>query len=353
MATIVINECNIFFEIFKFAYDFLGDGGNLNMDVTEEGILISSMDGSHVCLMKFVAKKCLFKKYEITKNMPFGLSVSSMFGILKKFDKKRPMCIVSEESKPDEITVSGKNKFGDKIDYSLKLLDIDSESLSVPEEHYTTCSLIKLPYKRFKDVFANQMNVPGIEVLELELSKKGLIVTCDDSTSMVKASVVINNQKIIEEKIKKKYEKILKKKYEKIKTQLKSTEKETKKRKLSEILDDDDDDNKSTKKRKLNNKFKISENEKSALKKKLYTKYGYDENIKIILENDDIISTRVSSKLMQTSCKVTNISKNVNLYIPNEMPLLIEFIIPTSNENDTEENYGYLRIWVAPKIEET
>lgn len=117
---IVLESADTFLKVFS-SLDELCDSANIIF--CEDGISISSMDSSHVCLVAVKFAKEYFEEYTISSTITVGIKVSNLVRVLKCVEGS-----VLFECSDDEFFVMTEN---DK--YNLKTMDIDSEEMDVPD----------------------------------------------------------------------------------------------------------------------------------------------------------------------------------------------------------------------------
>jgi proliferating cell nuclear antigen len=118
---VVLTSAETILKVFT-ALDELCDSANIIFGV--DGISISSMDSSHVCLVSVKFAKEYFQEYTISSTTVVGIKVSNLVRVLKCMDGSS----VLFECSDDEFFVMTEN---DK--YNLKTMDIDSEEMDVPD----------------------------------------------------------------------------------------------------------------------------------------------------------------------------------------------------------------------------
>ena len=117
---VVLESADTFLKVFS-SLDELCDSANIIFG--EEGISISSMDSSHVCLVAVKFAKEYFEEYKIDSTITVGIKVSNLVRVLKCVEGS-----VLFECSDDEFFVMTQN---DK--YNLKTVDIDSDEMDIPE----------------------------------------------------------------------------------------------------------------------------------------------------------------------------------------------------------------------------
>jgi proliferating cell nuclear antigen len=116
---IVLESADTFLKVFS-SLDELCDSANIIFG--EDGISISSMDSSHVCLVSVKFAKEYFHEYTISSTITVGIKVSNLVKVLKCVEGS-----VLFECSEDEFFVMTEN---DR--YVMKTVDIDSEEMDIP-----------------------------------------------------------------------------------------------------------------------------------------------------------------------------------------------------------------------------
>jgi proliferating cell nuclear antigen len=108
---------------------------DVNFQCTPSGISIQAMDPAHVALVNLMLRGGGFDVFNTERNTVLGINLASMSKILKTLDgnDKLTMRHDDEDSHLTLVTaVEGKT-----TEYQMKLLEIDAESMGVPELEYS------------------------------------------------------------------------------------------------------------------------------------------------------------------------------------------------------------------------
>lgn len=100
---------------------------NIEIDA-ETGLIIKSMDSSHVSLIKLDLKDA-FSKFEVEKPSTISLNLESLSKILKVCDNDATLSLTLSRSKL-HLEASADNR---NTKFALHLMDIEMESMDVPE----------------------------------------------------------------------------------------------------------------------------------------------------------------------------------------------------------------------------
>jgi proliferating cell nuclear antigen len=117
---VVLESAETFLKVFS-ALDELCDSANIIF--CADGISISSMDSSHVCLVSVKFAKEYFHEYTVDSTITVGIKVSNLVRVLKCVEGS-----VLLECSDDELLVMTQN---DR--YVMKTMDIDSEEMEIPD----------------------------------------------------------------------------------------------------------------------------------------------------------------------------------------------------------------------------
>lgn len=141
-----------------------------NLECNDSGIALQAMDNSHVALVAMMLRSDGFDPYRCDRNLPLGINLTNLGKILKcarnddivtlKADDDGDALSLVFESKGKEKKNKNKKKkcsqFYKSIDsdkvsaYDLKLMDIDSEHLGIPETSYE--AVVRMPSARFQEI---------------------------------------------------------------------------------------------------------------------------------------------------------------------------------------------------------
>lgn len=121
-----------------------------NFDCSATGISLQAMDSSHVSLVSMLLRGDGFKEYRCDRNVSLGVNMNSMAKILKCAGNDDTLTLKSSDS-GDTIDFVFENAKQDKTsEFELKLLDINSEHLGIPDTEYSC--VIKMPAHEFQRI---------------------------------------------------------------------------------------------------------------------------------------------------------------------------------------------------------
>merc|ERR1712184_139130 len=142
---------------------------DVNFDCSEKGLQVQAMDSSHVALVSLLLRESAFSEFKCDRATSLGMNVDSLGKILK-------MCGPADSLKlrwqNDADSVSFQCETGDEdriSEFDLKLMQIESEHMEVPEQHYKVTA--KMPSAEFQKI-CRDLKEFG-ETMQLSASKEG------------------------------------------------------------------------------------------------------------------------------------------------------------------------------------
>merc|ERR1712013_691095 len=127
------------------------------------------MDSSHVALVSLLLRESAFSEFKCDRPTSLGMNVDSLAKILK-------MCGPSDALKvrwqSGADTVGFQCESGDDriADFDLKLMQIESEHMEIPEQHYKV--VVKMPSGEFQKI-CRDLKEFG-ETMQMKASKEGI-----------------------------------------------------------------------------------------------------------------------------------------------------------------------------------
>lgn len=128
-------------------------------DCNGTGISLQAMDSSHVSLVSLSLKADGFDTYRCDRNITMGINLSSMSKILKCAGNDDAVTVKASDN-ADTITFMFESPNGDKVsDYEMKLMDLDTEHLGIPETNYSC--VVKMPSAEFQRICRDLSQIGG------------------------------------------------------------------------------------------------------------------------------------------------------------------------------------------------
>jgi len=134
-------------KVFEAIKDLCTD---VNIDCNESGMSLQAMDSSHVSLVSMLLRDTGFEHYRCDRTMSLGLNMTNVSKIFKICGND-DIVTMKAEDEGDTIMFTFENTDQDRVsDFELKLMDIDSEHLGIPDTEYK-CQ-IKMPSSEFQKI---------------------------------------------------------------------------------------------------------------------------------------------------------------------------------------------------------
>ncbi|KAG6876238.1 hypothetical protein C0993_004823, partial [Termitomyces sp. T159_Od127] len=146
-----------------------------NFECNEEGITLQAMDNSHVALVAVLLEATGFKRYRCDRPMPLGVNLNSLTKVLK-CAKDDDECTIKAADEADVLNLVYEAKSSDRIaEYDMKLMDIDSDTLGIPDTDYD--ARVTMPSSEFTRI-VRDLSLLG-ESVRIEVSKEGVRFASD------------------------------------------------------------------------------------------------------------------------------------------------------------------------------
>ncbi|CAN8067600.1 unnamed protein product [Agarophyton chilense] len=140
-----------------------------NFDCSADGISLQAMDRPHVCLTTMTLRSQAFEVYRCDRPLSLGINLSSISKILKCAAAKDSVKIVANDEGADCAEFIFENESADRIaHFELKLMDIDSEHLSIPEDSDYE-AIISMPSAEYRRIFSD-LSIIG-DTITIEITK--------------------------------------------------------------------------------------------------------------------------------------------------------------------------------------
>ncbi|KAG6547893.1 hypothetical protein Mapa_010713 [Marchantia paleacea] len=165
-----------------------------NFDCSETGFSLQAMDSSHVALVALLLRSDTFEHYRCDRNMSMGMNLSNMAKMLKCAANDDIITMKADDG-GDAVTFVFESPKEDKTsDFEMKLMDIDSEHLGIPESSYD--AIVKMPSNEFGRI-CRDLSTIGDSVA-ISVSKDGVkFATTGDIGS---ANIICRQNNAVEKK---------------------------------------------------------------------------------------------------------------------------------------------------------
>eukprot|EP00003_Mantamonas_plastica_P023211 TRINITY_DN4124_c0_g1_i1.p1 TRINITY_DN4124_c0_g1~~TRINITY_DN4124_c0_g1_i1.p1 ORF type:complete len:223 (+),score=88.94 TRINITY_DN4124_c0_g1_i1:445-1113(+) len=128
------------------------------------------MDSSHVSLVALLLRSDGFSQYKCERNQSLGINFGSLSKVIKCASNDDSITIKADDS-ADVVTLMFESPNQDKIsDFELKLMDIDSEHLGIPETDYSAS--VTMPSSEFQRI-VRDLQIIG-DTVTISATKEGV-----------------------------------------------------------------------------------------------------------------------------------------------------------------------------------
>ncbi|KAF9458301.1 proliferating cell nuclear antigen, N-terminal domain-containing protein [Collybia nuda] len=341
-----------------------------NFECNEEGINLQAMDNSHVALVAVLLEATGFKRYRCDRPMPLGVNLTSLTKVLK-CAKDDDECTLKAADEADVLNLVYEAKHSDRIaEYDMKLMDIDSDTLGIPDTDYD--ARVTMPSSEFTRIVRDLSQLG--ESVRIEVSKEGvrfasegeaangsvLLKGTDGAVSKVSKSMKKEDEEIVdvdaededEDGAKKsKKRKNVKKETdgdvdmdddeEKAEEEFKpGSDEEGEEEKEADDDDEEGAEESNGKRKKSSSSSKPSKKAKTSSKSKKSKKDDDEDAENVKIEMNQHVSLTFSLKYLVNFSKSASLTNRVQLMMSNDVPLLVSY----------DFGQGHIRYYLAPKI---
>ncbi|CEI99865.1 hypothetical protein G6F70_002093 [Rhizopus microsporus] len=165
-----------------------------NLECNDSGIALQAMDNSHVALVAMMLRSDGFDPYRCDRNLPLGINLTNLGKILK-CARNDDIVTLKADDDGDALSLVFESKDSDKVSaYDLKLMDIDSEHLGIPETSYE--AVVRMPSARFQEIVRDLSTLS--DSVTIECTKDGIKFSADGEIGKgsitVKANSSVDNE---------------------------------------------------------------------------------------------------------------------------------------------------------------
>lgn len=146
MFEATLNKASVLKKIIDAIKDLVED---VNLDINDTGVHFQAMDLSHVSLISLELQKSLFIHFSCDRDVSVGINLPSFSKFLKCAGNDDILTLkLLDDAETLSIVFESDNK-GRLSEFKLKLIDIDVEKLSIPDQNFdATCTLSSLEFHR-------------------------------------------------------------------------------------------------------------------------------------------------------------------------------------------------------------
>ncbi|WFD01923.1 proliferating cell nuclear antigen [Malassezia obtusa] len=157
--------------VFKRVLDAIKDlVEHANFDCNEEGLHLQAMDSSHVALSAVQLRADGFEEYRCDRPMSIGVAITSLTKVMRSA-QNNDILNMRKGDNADSLHLVFEGTSSDRIgEFDLKLMDIDTEHLGIPDTEYD--AVVKLSSNEFARICRDLSNVG--ESVKITITKEGV-----------------------------------------------------------------------------------------------------------------------------------------------------------------------------------
>lgn len=208
-----LNNASVLKKLFECIKDLVNDA---NVDADETGLKLQALDGNHVSLVSLHLFDTGFSHYRCDRERVLGVNVASLNKVFKLCGANESVVVSSKDDEDNLNFVFENNKEDKVINFSLKLMSIELDSLNIPDCDEGFDAEIELSSKELTTIFRNLSEFSDTVVMEIDansikFSTKGIVGDAEvalkprDGTSEDDIGVNIKSKKKIRQSFAIKY----------------------------------------------------------------------------------------------------------------------------------------------------
>lgn len=277
------------------------------------------MDNSHVALSAIELRTDCFEEFRCDRPMSIGVSLSSLGKILKSANNDDVLALKKSDD-GDTLQMTFESPKSDRVgEFEMKLMDIDSEHLGIPDTQYD--AVVKMSSGEFGRICRDLANIG--ESVKIEVSKEGVSFSAEGEIGAARMTLKQGSGTAV----------------------------------LADQDDDEDEDVKPAKKKRKQDATSSS---------------SAGGQVPVKIEMQQAVNLTFSLKYLSNFAKAAPLADEVQLHMSNEVPLLVRyppstrlsllsaltkplgFCLHSSFFYQCEFSFenGYVRFYLAPKLSE-
>mmetsp|Transcript_16322 Transcript_16322/g.36979 ORF Transcript_16322/g.36979 Transcript_16322/m.36979 type:complete len:262 (-) Transcript_16322:8-793(-) len=168
-----LTQGSILKKILESIKDLVNDA---NFDCTPQGISLQAMDTSHVSLVAVKLRKDGFDFYRCDRANALGINLASFAKVIKCSGNDDVVTLKADDG-GDTLSLMFESPDQERVsDFDLKLMDIDSEHLGIPDTEYR--AVVRLPAAEFQRI-CRDLSIIG-ETVVIKATKEGVRFSVTD-----------------------------------------------------------------------------------------------------------------------------------------------------------------------------
>jgi len=134
-----------------------------NFDVSSSEFGLQAMDSSHVSLVALTLQSDGFEHYRCDRTMSMGIGMNNLAKILKCAGNDDVVTLKAEDN-ADKLVLMFESPNQERFsDFELKLMDIDSEHLGIPDTDYA--AIVRMPASEYQRIVRDLSSIGDTVVI--------------------------------------------------------------------------------------------------------------------------------------------------------------------------------------------
>eukprot|EP00111_Clytia_hemisphaerica_P016999 TCONS_00050415-protein len=165
---------------------------NVNFECNENGISCQAMDSSHVCLCSVLIRHDAFEPYRCDRSVTLGMNCGTMAKILRCAGNDESICLTAEDT-ADVVSLIFEKANQERVSkFEMKLMDIDSEHLGIPDQDYD--AVVKLPSQELSRIIRDLSQFG--DTVTIACTKDGVRFSCNGDSGS--GSITLRNSSSVD-----------------------------------------------------------------------------------------------------------------------------------------------------------
>jgi len=189
--TVQTNAIRILFESLK---NILSD---VNFKADSTGLKLTAVDGTTSAIVNLILYSEKFEEYICENSINIGISLASVFKILKGIKNTDTISFTILKSDPNNMVLTCQNS--DKrsvIRSKIKLLDMDEKIYNIPDIHFD--SYITMPSSDFQTYISDLSNISS--EIEIKTNSDNMVMTAKGDFAEQSITINETNDKVADKK---------------------------------------------------------------------------------------------------------------------------------------------------------
>lgn len=139
------------------------------------GVRLLTMDGARCALVYLKLHSESFEEYKCAATLDVGINMASMFKLVRTTGSHDTVTMYMEAGAANELGITIQNaEKNSKTDFKMKLLDVDSEEIKIPDVDFD--SVITMPSAYFQRICRDMLNISDTMTISSQGNK--LVLGC-------------------------------------------------------------------------------------------------------------------------------------------------------------------------------